>query len=76
MNQGSGENRSLDETLGLAWQVLGVLPRRELTMLPAGHWTSTTRPARPVRMVDGKVQRAGAAPRLAVPPGRAAGGSG
>ena len=31
----AGENRSLDETLARAWQALGVLPRRELTMLPA-----------------------------------------
>ena len=35
INQGQRENRSLAQTLGLAWQALGVLPRRELTMLPA-----------------------------------------
>ncbi len=35
MSQGLAENRSLDDTLTLAWQVLGRLPRRELTMLPA-----------------------------------------
>jgi V/A-type H+-transporting ATPase subunit B len=35
IHQGPGENRSLDETLARAWQALGVLPRRELTMLPA-----------------------------------------
>ncbi len=29
------ENRSLQDTLGRAWQALGVLPRRALTMLPA-----------------------------------------
>jgi len=29
------ESRSLDETLGLAWDILRMLPRRELTMLPA-----------------------------------------
>jgi V/A-type H+-transporting ATPase subunit B len=34
INQGPAENRSLDETLTRAWQALGVLPRRELTMLP------------------------------------------
>jgi V/A-type H+-transporting ATPase subunit B len=28
------ESRTLDETLDRAWRVLGVLPRRELTMLP------------------------------------------
>jgi V/A-type H+-transporting ATPase subunit B len=35
VNQGRGENRSLEETLRRAWQVLGVLPRRELSMLSA-----------------------------------------
>jgi hypothetical protein len=35
VNQGSQEARSLAETLRLAWQVLAVLPRRELSMLPA-----------------------------------------
>ncbi len=33
MNQGTTERRSLTETLTLAWKVLGVLPRRDLTML-------------------------------------------
>ncbi|MBF4994958.1 V-type ATP synthase subunit B [Arthrobacter gandavensis] len=33
LNQGVDEYRSLDETLGLAWEALGVLPRRELSML-------------------------------------------
>lgn len=36
MNQGRRENRSLTETLNRAWQALGTLPRRDLTMLPAG----------------------------------------
>lgn len=35
MSRGREENRSLAETLGRAWQVLKVLPRRELTMLSA-----------------------------------------
>ncbi len=35
VNQGREENRDLAATLGRAWQVLGTLPRRELTMLPA-----------------------------------------
>jgi len=35
VNQGPREARSLAETLRLAWQVLAVLPRRELAMLPA-----------------------------------------
>ncbi len=34
LDQGHGEDRSLEGTLDLAWEVLGVLPRRELTMLP------------------------------------------
>jgi V/A-type H+-transporting ATPase subunit B len=35
IQQGGGENRGLEETLSRAWQALAVLPRRELTMLPA-----------------------------------------
>ncbi len=35
LDQGRAEDRSLDQTLDLAWQILGELPRRELTMLPA-----------------------------------------
>jgi V/A-type H+-transporting ATPase subunit B len=35
--QGTRENRSLDDTLGRAWDVVSVLPRRELTMLSATH---------------------------------------
>jgi V/A-type H+/Na+-transporting ATPase subunit B len=35
-NQGRAESRSLEETLSRAWQVLAALPRRELTMVPAG----------------------------------------
>jgi V/A-type H+/Na+-transporting ATPase subunit B len=35
ISQGPGENRSLEETLRLAWQVLGTLPRRDLAMLSA-----------------------------------------
>jgi V/A-type H+-transporting ATPase subunit B len=34
LGQGPAENRTLDHTLDLAWEVLGELPRRELTMLP------------------------------------------
>ena len=34
LGQGPAENRTLDRTLDLAWEVLGELPRRELTMLP------------------------------------------
>ena len=34
LSQGTGEDRPLDRTLDLAWDVLGELPRRELTMLP------------------------------------------
>jgi len=35
LDQGRTEDRSLDQTLDLAWEILGELPRRELTMLPA-----------------------------------------
>ncbi|HEX5189170.1 MAG TPA: V-type ATP synthase subunit B [Streptosporangiaceae bacterium] len=35
VSQERTENRALDETLRLAWQVLSTLPRRLLTMLPA-----------------------------------------
>jgi V/A-type H+/Na+-transporting ATPase subunit B len=34
LDQGHGEDRPLERTLDLAWEVLGELPRRELTMLP------------------------------------------
>jgi V/A-type H+/Na+-transporting ATPase subunit B len=33
VNQGRTESRTLEETLRRAWQVLGVLPRRDLSML-------------------------------------------
>ena len=35
ISQQRTENRALEDTLGRAWQALGVLPRRELTMIPA-----------------------------------------
>jgi V/A-type H+-transporting ATPase subunit B len=35
LSQGRNEVRSLDETLARAWEVVSVLPRRELSMLPA-----------------------------------------
>jgi V/A-type H+/Na+-transporting ATPase subunit B len=35
IDQGRDEQRSLGETLDRAWEVLSVLPRRELTMVPA-----------------------------------------
>jgi V/A-type H+-transporting ATPase subunit B len=34
LGQGTTEDRALDQTLDLAWDVLSELPRRELTMLP------------------------------------------
>jgi V/A-type H+-transporting ATPase subunit B len=40
LDQGIGENRAMDTTLDLAWEVLGELPRRELTMLPAAMVTA------------------------------------
>jgi V/A-type H+-transporting ATPase subunit B len=36
LDQGSDETRSLDRTLDRAWDVVSLLPRRELTMLSAG----------------------------------------
>ena len=33
LSQGSGELRTLENTLDRAWQALGALPRQELTML-------------------------------------------
>jgi V/A-type H+/Na+-transporting ATPase subunit B len=35
LQQRTDESRSLDDTLGLAWQVLSLLPRRELTAIGA-----------------------------------------
>ena len=35
VSQGPQESRSLEESLARAWQVASVLPKRELTMLPA-----------------------------------------
>jgi V/A-type H+-transporting ATPase subunit B len=35
LSQGRSEARSLEETLARAWEVVSVLPRRELSMLPA-----------------------------------------
>ena len=35
LSQGRNEARSLEETLDRAWEVVSVLPRRELSMLPA-----------------------------------------
>jgi V/A-type H+-transporting ATPase subunit B len=47
VSQGRGDNRGLDETLSRAWQALSVLPRRELTMLPAAALDVYYRPAQP-----------------------------
>lgn len=51
VNQGRTENRTLEETLRRAWQVLGVLPRRELSMLSAealdAHYPDGAAPATP-----------------------------
>ena len=35
LSQGRNEARSLEETLDRAWEVVSILPRRELSMLPA-----------------------------------------
>ena len=47
VSQGRSDNRSLDETLSRAWQALAVLPRRELTMLPAAALDAYYRPSQP-----------------------------
>ncbi|HEX6855967.1 MAG TPA: V-type ATP synthase subunit B [Streptosporangiaceae bacterium] len=47
VSQGRSDNRSLRETLDRAWQALAVLPRRELTMLPAAALDAYYRPAQP-----------------------------
>jgi V/A-type H+-transporting ATPase subunit B len=47
VSQGRSDNRSLSETLDHAWQALAVLPRRELTMLPAAALDAYYRPAQP-----------------------------
>jgi V/A-type H+-transporting ATPase subunit B len=44
VSQGRAERRDLDGALGRAWKALSVLPRRELSMLPAemldAHWVA------------------------------------
>jgi V/A-type H+-transporting ATPase subunit B len=50
--QGTTEDRTLDRTLDLAWEVLAELPRRELTMLPVALLSKH----------DARVQREGASP--------------
>ncbi|WP_127783688.1 V-type ATP synthase subunit B [Rhodococcus sp. X156] len=45
LNQRRDEARSLDDTLDRAWDALGVLPRRELTMLPVALLDEHYRPA-------------------------------
>jgi V/A-type H+-transporting ATPase subunit B len=44
VSQRPDQRRSLDETFELAWRVLSVLPRRELTMLPAAALDAHYRP--------------------------------
>jgi V/A-type H+-transporting ATPase subunit B len=52
LSQGTTEDRALDRTLDLAWDALGELPRRELTMLPVALLAAH----------DAKVQAEGARP--------------
>lgn len=47
VNQRRDEVRTLDETLDRAWQAIGVLPRRELTMLSAEQLDRHYVPGRP-----------------------------
>ena len=45
LDQGRDEHRLLEDTLDRAWQVAGVLPRRELTMLPEAQLAARYVPA-------------------------------
>jgi V/A-type H+-transporting ATPase subunit B len=45
LDQRRDESRSLDDTLDRAWHALGVLPRRELTMVPSALVEARYRPA-------------------------------
>jgi V/A-type H+/Na+-transporting ATPase subunit B len=45
LDQRRDESRSLDDTLDRAWHALGVLPRRELTMVPSALIEARYRPA-------------------------------
>ena len=47
LDQRRDELRSLDESLARAWQVLSVLPRRELTMLSTEQLDASWAPAGP-----------------------------
>lgn len=49
VDQGRDEIRTLDETLDRAWEVLSVLPRRELTMMPAAQLDAHHVDAKPGR---------------------------
>jgi len=68
VDQGRSENRSLAETLSRAWQALAVLPRRELTMLPASaldayypQATASAGAGRALRSAPGEAGEAGEA---------------
>jgi V/A-type H+-transporting ATPase subunit B len=73
MNQGRAENRGLAETLRRAWQVLAVLPRRELTMVPAG-LVSTYLPGGDGQAAAGGAQAPGGDAQAAGGDAQAAGG--
>ena len=49
VEQGRDERRSLADSLDRAWRVAGVLPRRELTMLPESQLDARYRAASPTR---------------------------
>lgn len=66
VDQGRDENRSLDDTLDRAWRVLAMLPRRELTMVPARTLdarypagAADSDPARPPSPDSGQTQPSG-----------------
>ncbi len=49
LDQRGDQGRTLEETLDRAWEALGVLPRRELTMMPAALVAARYRPTKEER---------------------------
>ncbi len=60
LDQGHAENRTLDQTLDRAWQVLDELPRRELTMLPID--LIAEHDAEPAGRLSARTERPGGGP--------------
>ena len=53
VNQGEAENRTVEETLDLAWRVAGVLPRSELLRLTDAMLDRYYRPGQGVEAEEG-----------------------